>query len=92
MSNSESLVVWKSVNILEGLNYSVKKAIKMANENLLQYKLFSSFVHPSFWHKLAELKIEVDRLNENRKSISGFYSNNNSSHCLLEVDCTSFNK
>lgn len=64
----------------------------MANPNVFQYKSFSSFVHPSFWHKLAELKIDVDRLNDSRKEINGFFTNSDATHCLLEVDCTAFNQ
>lgn len=62
------------------------------NENIFQYKLFQSFVHPSFWHKLTETKIDVDGLREDRKPINGFYTNNDSTHCLMEIDCTSFNQ
>lgn len=64
----------------------------MANSNIFQFKTLNSFVAPSFWHKLAEIKIDIDRLNEDRKPINGFYTNSDATHCLLETDGTSFNQ
>lgn len=64
----------------------------MANAKILRYMPFQSFVDPSFWHKLSELKIDVDRLDDRRKEINGSYTNSNVLHCLMEVDCTSFNQ
>lgn len=68
----------------------------MAEQDILQFVPFSSFVHPSFWHKLAELKIDVDRLDDGHRTISGIYSNTDSQgapgKCLLEVDYTAFNR
>lgn len=64
----------------------------MAEACIFQFKMFDSFVAPSFWHKLAEKKIDVDRLNDDRKSINGFYTNSDAMHCLLETDATSFNR
>lgn len=64
----------------------------MAEAKILQFQPFSSFVSPTFWHKLAELKINVDRLNDARKPISGFFTNSDTTHCLLETDATSFNR
>ncbi|XP_031635695.1 ubiquitin-like modifier-activating enzyme ATG7 [Contarinia nasturtii] len=63
----------------------------MSEPNYFQFQPFSSFVSPTFWHKLAELKIDVDRLNDARKSINAFYTNSDVTHCLLETDATSFN-
>lgn len=64
----------------------------MAEPKIFQFKLFNSFVHPSFWHKLAEIKIDIDRLSDARKTINGFYTNSDVTHCLLETDATSFNR
>lgn len=64
----------------------------MAERKIFQFKSFTSFVDPSFWHKLAELKIDVDRLSDARKSINGFYTNSDVTHCLIETDATSFNQ
>lgn len=64
----------------------------MAEPKIFQFQPFSSFVSPSFWHKLAEIKIDVDRLNDARKPINAFYTNSDVTHCLLEADATSFNR
>lgn len=64
----------------------------MAERKIFQFKSFNSFVSPTFWHKLAELKIDVDRLSDARKSINAFYTNSDVTHCLLETDATSFNQ
>lgn len=64
----------------------------MTEPKIFQFQPFSSFVSPTFWHKLAELKIDVDRLNDDRKPIFGFYTNSDVTHCLLETDATSFNR
>lgn len=60
-------------------------------EEILQFVPFTSFVNPSFWHKLSELKIDVDRLEDVPRKISGFFSNTEN-FCLLEVDYTAFNR
>ncbi|GAB0099224.1 Ubiquitin-like modifier-activating enzyme ATG7 [Sergentomyia squamirostris] len=62
------------------------------DSEILQYTPFTSFVNPSFWHKLAENKINVDRLSDSAKTICGFYSNVDAINCLVEVDCTAFNE
>lgn len=63
------------------------------NKNILQYLAFNSFVNPSFWHKLTQVKLDIDKLNDDSKTIWGSYTNiftpNISS--ILEVDSTSFN-
>lgn len=64
----------------------------MSEQKIFQFQPFSSFVSPTFWHKLAELKIDVDRLSDARKTINAFYTNSDVSHCLLETDATSFNR
>lgn len=61
-------------------------------EQIFKFVPIKSFVHPYFWHKLAELKLDVDRLNDQAKPIFGYYTNNNSQDCLIEVDYTAFNK
>lgn len=64
----------------------------MNDHKVFQFKPFSSFVNQSFWHKLAEIKLDVDRLSDARREINGFYSNSDVTHCLLETDATSFNQ
>lgn len=61
-------------------------------ENAFKFFPFKSFVHASFWHKLAEEKLNIDRLNDSVKSIHGYYGNSNSIHCISEVDYTAFSK
>lgn len=66
-------------------------------EEVFKYVPFASFVHGSFWHKLTEQKLDVDRLNTEPRPISGFYTNAVSvqpvlhNDVLLELDCTAFN-
>lgn len=61
-------------------------------EAIFQFKMLDSFVSPSFWHKLAEIKIDIDRLNDGPRPINGFYINSDAMHSLLETDATSFNR
>ncbi|KAF8882014.1 hypothetical protein BD779DRAFT_1544428 [Infundibulicybe gibba] len=41
---------------------------------IVQFAPFSSLVHPSFWHKLTELKIDVHRLSDEALPIRGAFS------------------
>ncbi|XP_033246653.1 ubiquitin-like modifier-activating enzyme ATG7 isoform X1 [Drosophila miranda] len=61
------------------------------SESILQFAPWESFVSPTFWHKLAELKLDHDRLSDAQRSISGHYTNRKATGCLLEADYTSFN-
>ncbi|EDW01725.1 GH21606 [Drosophila grimshawi] len=63
----------------------------MSDACILQFAPFESFVSPTFWHKLAELKLDYDRLSDAERSISGHYTNRKASGCLLEVDYTAYN-
>ncbi|XP_047505868.1 ubiquitin-like modifier-activating enzyme ATG7 [Pieris napi] len=62
------------------------------DDQIIQYVPFMSFVHPSFWHTLTDLKLNVDRLNENTKQIYGRFTYRNDIGPVFEVDGTSFNK
>lgn len=62
------------------------------NKNLLMFLPLKSFVHGSFWHKLAELKLDIDCLNDSPKPINAYYTNSNAIGCTMEIDCTSFNQ
>jgi ubiquitin-like modifier-activating enzyme ATG7 len=59
----------------------------------LQFVPVSSFVQPSFWNKLYELKINIDKLDESERDICGFFANTSSTWTthIVEVDSTSFN-
>ncbi|XP_070490503.1 ubiquitin-like modifier-activating enzyme ATG7 [Chironomus tepperi] len=63
----------------------------MSENKIFQYVEFKSVVAPDFWYKLAENKLNVDKLEENEKTISGSYTNLNAKSCLIDFDCTSFN-
>lgn len=64
----------------------------MSDKNILQFAPFESFVSPTFWHKLAELKLDYDRLSDTERSIFGHYTNRKASACLLEVDYSAYNR
>lgn len=63
-------------------------------ENIFKFVPMESFINPTFWYKLAELKIDVDRLNDAKKRIFGQYTNLNCSNnqCFNSVDSSSFNE
>ena len=63
----------------------------MEENKLLEFVPFKSCINPSFWHKLSEIKLNVDKLNEKVRKIWGYYSNIEDK-CILEVDSTSFNR
>ncbi|XP_067632933.1 ubiquitin-like modifier-activating enzyme ATG7 [Eurosta solidaginis] len=63
----------------------------MSNDNVLQYSPLQSFVNPTFWHKLSDIKLNHDRLSDAPKPIHGYYTNYNAKGCLLETDYSSFN-
>lgn len=57
--------------------------------NLVQYVPFNSVIAPTFWHKLSQTKIDVDRLEEKIRQVWGYYTNQGSPN--LFVDVSSFN-
>lgn len=64
----------------------------MSEQKVFQYVQFKSLVSPDFWYKLAEVKLDDEKLNEDEKEISGSFSNFNTKNCLIELDCTAFNR
>lgn len=67
-------------------------AAASTDADVFKYVPFASFVHASFWHKLTELKLDVDRLDTKPRPICGFYSNAEAvQQPLHELDCTAFN-
>lgn len=62
----------------------------MTDSKIFQYVQLKSIIHADFWHKLAEIKLDIERLNEKERVISGSYSNYNAKSCLFEIDCTAF--
>ncbi|KAG5680696.1 hypothetical protein PVAND_010187 [Polypedilum vanderplanki] len=63
----------------------------MSEKKVFQYVQFKSLVHHDFWHKLSDIKLDIEKLNESDKTIFGTFTNLNAKNCLLELDCTSFN-
>ncbi|KAF9422491.1 hypothetical protein HW555_001889 [Spodoptera exigua] len=63
-----------------------------SQQEIIQYVPFMSFVHPSFWHSLTEMKLDVDKLNETTKQIWGRFTYRSDIGAVFEVDGTSFNK
>ncbi|KAK3930301.1 Ubiquitin-like modifier-activating enzyme ATG7 [Frankliniella fusca] len=64
----------------------------MTDAATLKFSPFASHVDPSFWHKLSQIKLDVDKLDENIRPIWGSYTNvNTSSVPALNVDCTAYN-
>ncbi|XP_061391359.1 ubiquitin-like modifier-activating enzyme ATG7 [Musca vetustissima] len=63
----------------------------MSSGEILQFAPLQSFVSPTFWHKLSEIKLDLDRLDDKPRSIWGYYTNRNAKSCLLEIDYTAFN-
>ncbi|XP_073974864.1 autophagy-related 7 isoform X2 [Rhodnius prolixus] len=59
------------------------------DESNLKFMQFISIIDPTFWHKLSQVKLEIDKLQENEREIFGFYINSDAM-CML-VDYSSFN-
>nr|XP_021186875.2 ubiquitin-like modifier-activating enzyme ATG7 [Helicoverpa armigera] len=65
--------------------------VDLEKAQIIQYVPFQSFVHPSFWHTLTNLKLDVDKLKETKKEIWGRFSYRGDVEAIFEVDGTSFN-
>lgn len=64
----------------------------MTDDSALKYSPFSSYVDPSFWHKLSQIKLDIDKLDEKVRPVWGSYTNVNTVGLpSLHVDCTSYN-
>nr|CAD7196619.1 unnamed protein product [Timema douglasi] len=61
---------------------------------ILQFASFTSYVEPSFWHKLSQLKLDIDKLEEKVRPIWGKYSSYTSNTSLkpsVFVDYSAYN-
>ncbi|XP_075229158.1 autophagy-related 7 [Lycorma delicatula] len=65
-------------------------ATEASRENLLKCTPFCSFIHYTFWPKLSELKLNIDKLEEHGRKIWGYYTDSNKLPSL-EVEFSSFN-
>ncbi len=63
----------------------------MSEKKIFQYVQFKSIVNPDFWYKLAEIKLDEEKLKETDRDIFGVYTNLNAKNCLIDLDTTSFN-
>lgn len=63
-----------------------------SDKKVFQYVQFKALVAPDFWYKLADFKLDVEKLTERTKSLNGSYSNFNTKSCLIELDCAAFNR
>lgn len=63
------------------------------SDNIFKFVPMESSIDPTFWYKLAEIKLDIDQLNEAEKRIFGQYTNLNcTTHCNNSVDSSSFNE
>ncbi|XP_065367287.1 uncharacterized protein Atg7 [Calliphora vicina] len=62
-----------------------------SENNIVQFAPVQSFVSPTFWHKLAEIKLDLDRLSDKPRPVYGYYTNRHAKSCLMEIDYSAFN-
>uniref|UniRef100_A0A2A4K5C7 Ubiquitin-like modifier-activating enzyme ATG7 n=1 Tax=Heliothis virescens TaxID=7102 RepID=A0A2A4K5C7_HELVI len=65
--------------------------VNLSKVEIIQYVPYMTFVHPSFWHSLSDMKLDVDKLSESNKKIWGRFSYRGDLAAVFEVDGTSFN-
>jgi ubiquitin-like modifier-activating enzyme ATG7 len=63
----------------------------MTEKKIFQYVPIKSTVNPDFWYKLAEIKLDVEKLEETNRKIYASYTNFMAKNCLIDLDTTSFN-
>lgn len=68
----------------------------MASSGILEFKPISSCIHPSFWSKLTELKLDFDGVDEKIHTVWGYYTNfqapSSNVDSTLDLDSTSYNR
>ncbi|XP_058833268.1 ubiquitin-like modifier-activating enzyme atg7 isoform X2 [Topomyia yanbarensis] len=65
--------------------------MEKSDKSILKFVPPKSFVHTSFWYKLADIKLNVDKLKDSEKNVSAFIRRSNNSRVLIEIDCSAFN-
>ncbi|XP_053673022.1 uncharacterized protein LOC128723318 [Anopheles nili] len=66
-------------------------AKQTTNDLPLKFFPLRSFIHNDFWHKYAEIKLDLDRLDESGRSILGIIPMRKEGFTVLELACSSFN-
>lgn len=68
----------------------------MSSESILEFKPLFSCIHPSFWSKLTQLKLDFDGVEEKIHKIWGYYTNfqapSSDINSAVDVDSTCFNR
>ncbi|XP_050539864.1 ubiquitin-like modifier-activating enzyme ATG7 [Daktulosphaira vitifoliae] len=67
----------------------MEEKCSLESKTNIRFQAFSSCLDPTFWYKMAQLKLEVDKLDEIYRPILGFYSSKSSPY--VSLDCSSFN-
>ncbi|XP_049775699.1 ubiquitin-like modifier-activating enzyme ATG7 [Schistocerca cancellata] len=63
------------------------------DRDVLLYAPFESFVHTTFWHKLSQIKLEIDKLKEEARPVWGCYTcTTPPAMCSVHVDFSSYNQ
>ncbi|XP_065094388.1 ubiquitin-like modifier-activating enzyme ATG7 isoform X2 [Ochlerotatus camptorhynchus] len=66
--------------------------MESGKERQLKFVPPKSFVHQSFWYKLADIKLNIDKLQDSPKEVYAEKNYTEYSRLLIEVDCTAFNR
>ncbi|XP_050433414.1 ubiquitin-like modifier-activating enzyme ATG7 [Adelges cooleyi] len=62
----------------------------LENKKNVRFQSLFSCLDPSFWYKVTQLKLEVDKLSEVSRPLIGFYSSKSAP--FISLDCSSFNQ
>lgn len=71
-------------------NIEDKSTNSIVDKTQLRFEPFSSCLDPNFWFKVAQLKLEIDKLSEVYRPLIGYYSSKKSP--FVSLDCSSFNQ
>nr|CCA19427.1 autophagyrelated protein 7 putative [Albugo laibachii Nc14] len=67
---------YQSKNSYDGMNQlnpPIRSMMDSKNDMLLQFQPWNSATDPTFWHRLASLKVDKFQLNDEPQFITGFY-------------------
>lgn len=71
-------------------NIESKSTNSISDKTQLRFEPFASCLDPNFWFKVAQLKLEIDKLDEVYRPLIGYYSSKKSPY--VSLDCSSFNQ